>query len=64
MTDYIILIHRRGDYLTNLKSDGEIFGGSAEDALGYSEEQAKALCEELGNCSYQTRESATQSGEF
>ena len=46
-TEYIILCHGRGDYLTDY-SQGEIRGGSAENAIRYTLEEATDFVAELG----------------
>lgn len=45
---YVILIEGRGDYLTDLKADGEVMGGAIEDALRYSDMEANQMVEALG----------------
>lgn len=45
---FIIFSDRRGDYITNIKADGEIMGGSAEDAIRYTAEEAQEVIEYLG----------------
>lgn len=44
----IILCEGRGDYLTGLKADGEIMGGSKADAIRYTAAEATELIEALG----------------
>jgi len=46
---YIILFHGRGDYITSLNDKGEIIGGSSEDAIQYTKEEADSVVEWLGN---------------
>jgi len=62
-TEYIILVHARGDYLITIKPDGEIMGGSANEATGYADQEAQDLCKQIGNCSYESREVAIAADE-
>ena len=52
VTEYIILSENRGDYITRLQfepdGDFEIHGGTAEQAIRYTLEQATSLVEEMG----------------
>lgn len=49
---YIILAENRGDYITRLQfqpdGDFEIHGGSAEEAIRYTLDQATSLVNEMG----------------
>lgn len=46
---YIILCHGRGDYITSLNDKGEVGGGSAEDAIEYTEDEACKVVSWLGS---------------
>ena len=49
---YIILCHGRGDYITSLNDKGEVGGGSAEDAIEYTEDEAREVMAGLGSSGF------------
>ena len=56
---YIILVHGRGDYITSLNDKGDIIGGSAEDAIQYTMDEAESVVEWLGSGLFTIKDAAS-----